>query len=84
MKRKTLEEKLIKSYNRLEILLIVVIEICIILLSISSQYETTYNVFLDFTSKDTILCCVKIILFSIIFIFPLYFLFEYLKAKAKN
>lgn len=84
MKRKTLEEKLIKSYNRLEILLIVVIEMCIILLSISNQYETTYNVFFDFTSKDTILCCVKIILFSIIFIFPLYFLFEYLKAKAKN
>lgn len=84
MKRKTLEEKLIKSYNKLEILLIIVIEISIIILSISSSYETTHGVFYDFKSLDAILCCVKIIVFSIIFIFPLYFLFEYLKAKAKN
>ncbi len=84
MKPKTLEEKLIKSYNKLEILLIIVIEISIIILSISSSYETTHGVFNDFKSLDTILCCVKIIVFSIIFICPLYFLFEYLKAKAKN
>ena len=63
MKHKTLEEKLIKSYNKLEILLIIVIEMCIIILSISSSYETTHGVFNDFKSLDTILCCVKIIVF---------------------
>ena len=45
MKRKTLEEKLIKSYNKLEILLIIVIEISIIILSISPENCYNYGLF---------------------------------------
>lgn len=84
MKPKTLEEKLIKCYTKLEKLTIIVVEISIILLSIYSSYETNHTIHYTYTSLNLGICFIKIVAFSILFISPIYFLFEYLKLKVKN